>query len=61
MKDIIPEWAEKRSRYRKIAEVSICFVLVITSYDADPDNSNSFSLSLKHSFTPEVKIAKSVN
>ena len=47
LKYINPEWTEKRSGYRKIAEVPIRFVPVVTSYDADPDNSNSFSLSLE--------------
>ena len=58
--DINPEWAEKRSGFRKLDEVPICFVPVVSSYDAEPDNSNLFSLSLNLSSTPEVKITKSV-
>ena len=61
IKDINPEWAETRSGYRKTAEVPICVVLVVTSCDAAPDNSNLFSLSLNISSTLEVKITKSVN
>ena len=61
LKDINPEWSEKRSGYRKLDEVPIRFVPVVSSYDAEPDNSNSFSLSLNLSSTPEVKITKSVN
>ena len=61
LKDINPDWAEKRSGYRKIAEVPIRFVPVVSSYDAEPTNSNSFSMSLNLSSTPEVKITKSVN
>ena len=61
LKDINPEWAEKRSGFRKLAEVPIRFVPVISSYDAEPDNSNSFSLSVNLSSTPEIKITKSVN
>ena len=56
LKDINPEWSEKRSGYRKLDEVPIRFVPVVSSYDAEPDNSNSFSLSLNPSSTPEVKI-----
>ena len=54
------ESTKKRSRYRKIVEVPIHFVSVVTLYDAEPDNSNSFSMSLNFSSTPEVKIAKRV-
>ena len=61
IKETKPEWAEKTSGFRKIAEVSIRFVPVVSSYDADPDNSNSFSLSLHLSSTPEVRITKSVD
>ena len=61
LKDINPDWSEKRSRYRKIAEVSIRFIPVVSSHDDEPSNSNSFSLSLNLSSTPEVKITKSVN
>ena len=61
LKDINPEWSEKRSGYRKLDEVPIRFVPVVSSYDAEPDNSYSFSLSLNLSSTPEVKITKSVN
>ena len=39
----------------------IPFVPVATLYDADPDNSNSFSLYLNLSSILEVKITKSVN
>ena len=40
LKDINPEWAEKYSGYRKTTEVPICVVLVVTSYEAAPDNYN---------------------
>ena len=53
--------AEKMSGYRQMAEVPICFVPVASLYDAESDNSNSFSLSLNLSSNPEVKITKSVN
>ena len=43
LQDINPEWAEKRSGFRKIAEVTIRFVPVLVLYDAKPANSNSFS------------------
>ena len=39
----------------------IRFVPVVSLYDAEPDNSNYFSLSLNLSSTPEVKITKNVN
>ena len=42
LKDINPEWSEKRSGYRKLDEVPIRFVHVVSSYDAEPENSNSF-------------------
>ena len=61
LKDVNPDWAEKHSGYRKIAEVPIRFVPIVSSYDDEPTNSNSFSLSLNLSSTPEVKITKSVN
>ena len=61
LKYLNPEWAEKRSSYRKIAEVPILFVPVVSSYDAEPTHSNSFSISLNLSSTPEIKITKSVN
>ena len=61
LKEIKHDWAEKMSGFRKMAEVLIRFVPVATSYDAEPDSSNSFSLSLNLSSTPEVKISKSVN
>ena len=61
LKDINPEWAERRSDFRKIADVPILFVPVATSYDTESNNSNSFSLFLNLSSTPEVKITKSVN
>ena len=46
---------------RKIAEVPIRVVPVVTLYDIDPDSTNSFFWSLNLSSTPEVKIIKSVN
>ena len=61
LKDINPEWTEKRSRFRKLSEVPTRFVHVVSSYDAEPDKSNSFLLSLNLSSTPEVKITKRVN
>ena len=61
LKDIKHDWAEKLSGFRKMTEVPIRVVPVATSYDAEPDSSNSFSLSLNLSSTPEVKITKSVN
>ena len=61
LKDINSGWAEKRPGYRKITEVSILFVHVVSSYEAEPTDSNSFSMSLNLSSTPEVKITKSVN
>ena len=60
-KDIKYYWAERMYGFRKMAEVPTRFVPVATSYDAKPDNSNSFSLSLNPSSTPEIKITKSVN
>ena len=60
LKDINPDWSEKRSRYRKIVEVLIRFVPIVSSYDDEPSISNSFSLSLNFSSTTEVKITKSV-
>ena len=59
--DINSGWAEKRPGYRKITEVSIFFVHVVSSYEAEPTDSNSFSISLNLSSIPEVKITKSVN
>ena len=44
-----------------MTEVPVRFVSVATSYDAEPDSSNSFSLSLNLSSTLEVKNTKSVN
>ena len=61
LEDINPDWAKKRSGYRKIAEVIIRFVFVVSSYDTKPTNSNSFSMSLHLSSTPKVKITKSLN
>ena len=61
LKDINSGWAEKRPGYRKITEVSILFVHVVSSYEAEPTDSNSFSMSLDLSSIPEVKITKSVN
>ena len=61
LKGINPDWADKHYGYGKISEVPILFVPVVTSYNADPDNSNYFSLSLDLSSTPEVRITKSVN
>ena len=61
IKETKPEWAEKTSGFRKIAEVLINFVPVVSLYDADHDNSNSFSLSLDICSTLEVKITKSMN
>ena len=58
LKDINPEWAEKKFEFRKIAEVPIRFVPVVNSYDTNPDNSKSFSLSLNISSTSEVKLPK---
>ena len=60
-KDIKPGLAEKMSCFRKITEVLIRVVPVVTSYDTDPVNYNSFSLSLNLFSTPEVKVTKSVN
>ena len=61
LKDNDSVWAEKRPGYRKIIEVSILFVYVVSSYEAEPTDSNSFSISLNLSSIPEVKITKSVN
>ena len=61
IKEIKHDWDKKMSGFRKMAEVPIRFVPVATLYDAGPDNSHSFSLSLNISSTPEVKITKSVN
>ena len=61
LNEIKHDWAEKMSGFRKMAEVPICFVPVATLYEPEPDSSNSFSLSLNLSSTPEVKITKSVN
>ena len=44
LNNINPEWVEKRSGFRKLAEVPIRFVPVVSSYDTDQNNSNSFSL-----------------
>ena len=60
LKDINPDWSEKRSRYKKIVEVLIRFVPIVSSYDDEPSISNSFSLSLNLSSTTEVEITKSV-
>ena len=49
------------SGFRKMIKVPIHVVPVATLYDTEPDSSNSFSLSLDLSSTPEVKITKSVN
>ena len=46
--------------FRKVADVPIRLVPVETSYDAESDNSNYFSLSLNISLTPEIKITKTV-
>ena len=46
---------------RKVVDIPIRFVPELTSYDDDPGSSNSFSLFLNLSETPEVKIAKSRN
>ena len=61
IKDIKHDWAEKMSGFRTMAEVPNLFVPVVTSYDAEPDNSNSFFFSLDLSSTPKVTINKSVN
>ena len=61
LKDNDYGWAEKRPGYRKIIEVSILFVYVVSSYEAEPTDSNSFSMSLNLSPITEVKITKSVN
>ena len=61
LKDINPEWAEKWSGYRNIAKVPICLVSVVSSYDAEPINSNSFSISLNLYSTPVLEITKSIN
>ena len=61
LKDNDSGWAEKRPGYRKIIEVSILFVYVVSSYEVEPTDSNSFSISLNLSSTPEIKITKSVN
>ena len=61
LKDNDSGWDEKRPGYRKIIEVSILFVYVVSSYEAEPTDSNSFSISLNLSSIPEVKITKSVN
>ena len=61
LKDINPEWAEKCSGYRNITEVPIRIVHVVSSYDTEPTNSNSFSMSLNLFSTPEVKMTKRVN
>ena len=50
------DWTEKMSGFRKMAEVPVA-----TLYDTEPDNSESFSLCLNISSTPEVTITKSVN
>ena len=41
--------------------MAIRFVPVVSLCDAEPDNCNSFYLSLNISLTPEVNINKSVN
>ena len=61
LKEINPEWAEKRSGYRKIAEDPIRFVPVVSSYDTQHTNSKYFSLTLNLSSTIEVKITKIVS
>ena len=61
LKDINLDQTEKHSESRKIAEVPIRFNPIVTSYDADPNNSNLFSLSLILSSTPDVKITKSIH
>ena len=60
LKDINSALAENRSGHRKITEVSICFVPVVSSYDDELTNSNSFFMSLNLSSTPEVKITKNI-
>ena len=47
--------------FERTMEVPVRFVPVATLYDAYPNSSNSFSLFLNLSSTPEVKITKSVN
>ena len=44
-----------------MVDVPIRFVPVLLSCDDDPDSSNSFSLSLNLSVTPEVNITKRIN
>ena len=61
LKYINPEWAEKCSGYRKITKVPIRSVSVVTSCEAETDDSISISMSPNLSSTPEVKITKSVN
>ena len=61
LENINPEWAEKSSGYKQIAEVLIRFVPIVTTYDAESGNSKSFSFSLNLSLTPELKTIKSMN
>ena len=61
LKKIKHDWAEKISGFQTMAEVPIHVVPFATLYNAEPDISNSFSLSLNLSSTPEIKITKSVN
>ena len=59
IKDTKHDWAENMPGFRKMAEVRIRFVPVATLCDAEPDNSNYFSLSLNLSYTSEVSVNKS--
>ena len=61
LKDIGLGLAERRIGFRKVTDAHICVVPVSTSYDDNPDSSNSFSLSLNLSATPEVEIINSRN
>ena len=61
IRDIKHDWAGKMSGFRKMVELPIRFVPVATLYEAELDNSNSFSLSLNLSTTPDVTITKIAN
>ena len=61
LKEINPEWADRRVGFRKVDDEPIHFVPIATSYDTESENSNYFPLSLNLSSTQEIKITKSVN
>ena len=61
LKELDIDRTERRVGFRKITDMLTHFIHVATSYDAESDNSNYFSLSLNLSPTSEVKVTKTVN